>query len=76
MSYVLSKKSLFKNSLKTVVLGENFAPSQKRKSIHPCLNVREWVGFFNQEKALVEAFSVTVKTLPMVRLQLLRRVWA
>ena len=28
------------------------------------------VGAFNQEKALVEAFSVIVKSLPMVRLQL------
>ena len=28
------------------------------------------VGPFNQEKALVEPFSVIVKTLPMVRLQL------
>ena len=34
------------------------------------LNVKALVGAFNQEKALVGAFSVIVKTLPMVRLQL------
>ena len=34
------------------------------------LNVRALVGAFNQEKALVGAFSVIVKTSPMVRLQL------
>ena len=28
------------------------------------------VGAFNQEKALVEAYSVIVKTSPMVRLQM------
>ena len=34
------------------------------------LNVKALVNAFNQEKALVGAFSVIVKTSPMVRLQL------
>ena len=38
-------------------------------SINSFLNVKALVGTFNQ-KALVGAFSVIVKTLPMVRLQL------
>ena len=34
------------------------------------LNVKELVGAFNQEKALVGAFSVIDKTFPEIRLQL------
>ena len=34
------------------------------------VSVKALVGAFNQEKALVGAFSVIVTTLPMVRLQL------
>ena len=34
------------------------------------LNVKKLVGAFNQENALVGAFSVIVKSSPMVRLQL------
>ena len=37
---------------------------------HSVLNVKVLVGDFYQEKALVIPFSVIVKTLPMVRLQL------
>ena len=34
------------------------------------INVKALVGTFNQEKALVGAFSMIVKTLPIVCLQL------
>ena len=34
------------------------------------LNVKALVGTFNQEEALVESFSVIVKTSPINRLQL------
>ena len=37
---------------------------------HSVLVVKALVGFFNQEKAQVVAFSVIVKTLPLFRLQL------
>ena len=36
----------------------------------PTIILRDPVGAFNQEKALVEGFSVIVKTSQMVRLQL------
>ena len=38
--------------------------------LNSVLNVKALVGAFNQEKVLVGAFSVIVKTLPMVRLKL------
>ena len=40
------------------------------KCLNSVLNVKALEGTFNQEKALVGAFSVIDKTLPMVRLQL------
>ena len=40
------------------------------KCLSSVLNVKALEGTFNQEKALVGAFSVIVKTLPMIRLQL------
>ena len=40
------------------------------KCLNRFLNVKALVGAFNQEKALVGAFSVIMKTSPMVRLQL------
>ena len=45
--------------------------AQLTKCLNTVLKVKAIVGALNQEKALVGAFSVIVKTSPIVRLQLL-----
>ena len=57
-------------SLMTFARHPFFMSTCLRPSENSVFNVKVLVGTFNQEKAQVGDFSVIMKTLPMVRLQL------